>query len=351
MIKKKQKKEIKILGAGIAGLTAGIILAKNGYNVKIFEKRPNIGSYFEKDVHSIRNYLNNYDVLEKYKSIGITLKHAQPIFEEYRFAPSLKSLRIYSKEKPIFYNFIRGFKDNRSLDMQLLKTAKNLGVKILFNEKSKKNNKFNIIATGTKKITGVAFGKHYKLNSKTASNNQAVYYFLNEEYAPRGYIYVSPFFDEFSVVVTTTKKIKKSNLQKNFNEFVKNNELVKGLLNQSTPQNEIFGSGFFDIPKTAVLNNNQIKIGEAAGFIDANTGFGVHYAIISGYLAARSLIEEKNYDTLWKKEIGEELKEGLQKRIQREKSNPAIEENPIESLIKKYGSNISIEMYKKAKKG
>ncbi|MDD5739126.1 MAG: NAD(P)/FAD-dependent oxidoreductase [Candidatus Pacebacteria bacterium] len=349
MTTNKQKKEIKILGAGIAGLTAGIILGKSGYNVRIFEKRPNVGSYFEKDVHSIRNYRENYDVLKKYKSFGIILQHAQPIFEEYRFAPSSKNLRIYSKKRPLFYNFIRGYKDSRSLDMQLLKIAKKFGVKIFFNKKIKENDTFNIIATGTKEVTGMAFGRHYKLNSKVA-NNKTIYYFLNKKYAPGGYIYLSPFFDEFSLVIATTKILAKSNLQKKFNEFIKNNELVKKLLDQSVFQNEIFGFGFFDVPKTAT-SNNQLRVGEAAGFIDANTGFGVHYAIISGYLAAQSLIKHKNYDTLWKKEIGKELKEGLQKRIRREGNSLSAPTNQIEYLIKKYGPNISAETYKNETKG
>lgn len=39
-------------------------------------------------------------------------------------------------------------------------------------------------------------------------------------------------------------------------------------------------------------------VGEAAGFQDYLFGFGIRYAMLSGALAARSLIEGSNYDTL-----------------------------------------------------
>ena len=91
-----KKKQIKILGAGISGLVSGIILAKNGYPVKIFEKRSRVGSFLKKDIHTLKNYYYGYDVIEKYKELGIKISHFYPIFKEFRFSPSLKHIEIYS---------------------------------------------------------------------------------------------------------------------------------------------------------------------------------------------------------------------------------------------------------------
>ncbi len=38
---------IKIAGADISGLSAGVILAEKGFDVQIFEKRSEVGSFFE----------------------------------------------------------------------------------------------------------------------------------------------------------------------------------------------------------------------------------------------------------------------------------------------------------------
>ncbi len=64
----EKNKQIKILGAGISGLTTGIILSKHGYQVEIFEKRLRIGSFFEDCIHSVKNFFD-IDILEYYKNI------------------------------------------------------------------------------------------------------------------------------------------------------------------------------------------------------------------------------------------------------------------------------------------
>lgn len=39
----KTKKEVLIVGAGLGGLTAGMLLQHNGYNVTILEKADRVG--------------------------------------------------------------------------------------------------------------------------------------------------------------------------------------------------------------------------------------------------------------------------------------------------------------------
>ena len=48
---------------------------------------------------------------------------------------------------------------------------------------------------------------------------------------------------------------------------------------------------------------NQCLIGEAAGFQDCLAGFGMIYALKSGYHAARSIIENSDYDRLWQADM------------------------------------------------
>jgi len=52
---------IKILGAGLSGLTAGINLAKNGYEVEIFELRNDCGARFKGDLQGLENWSSKKD--------------------------------------------------------------------------------------------------------------------------------------------------------------------------------------------------------------------------------------------------------------------------------------------------
>lgn len=344
-----QRKQIKILGAGISGLVAGITLAKNSYKVEIFEKRPRIGSFFKKSIHSVRNYFYNYNVIEKYKRLGIDASNFYPIFKEFRYSPSLsKSVEIYSRKEPLFYNFIRGYDDKNSLDNELLKLAKDYGVDIYFDQKIDPNNKnIDIVATGAYCAKYVGYGAHYRNISNIKIDS--IYYFSNNHYAPEGYIYILPFLDEFSLVITTTKIKNKNQLKKRFDKLKKDNNIIKEILKDAEFINEIFGIASFGIPRTAI-KDGKLYIGEAAGFLDATTGFGIHYAIFSGYLAAKAIINNENYDKLWKKHFEQELKAKYSKRINLGKIKIKEQEKITEDLIKQYGNKISIEDYKKIKR-
>lgn len=345
----KKNRQIKILGAGISGLSAGITLAKNGYEVEIFEKRLRIGSYFKKSIHSVRNYFYNYNVIEKYKKLGINASNFYPVFKEFRYSPSLsKSVEIYSEKEPLFYNFIRGYDDKNSLDNQLLKLAKDYGVHVYFDQKIDPNNKnIDIVATGAYCAKYIGYGAHYKNFSNIKIDS--IHYFLNNHYAPEGYIYILPFLDEFSLVIASTKIRDKNQLKKRFSKLKKENNIIKEILKDVKFINEIFGIASFGIPKTAI-RDGKLYIGEAAGFLDATTGFGIHYAIFSGYLAAMATINNENYDKLWKKHFEQELKIKYSRRKNSGKINIKKQEKIIEDLIKQYGNKISIEDYKKIKR-
>jgi flavin-dependent dehydrogenase len=335
--------KIKIAGAGISGLTAGIILSRGGYDVEIFEKRPTVGSFFEKDIHSIRNYWYDYDVIKRYEELGIKISNTYPIFKELRFSPSLKRVEIYSQDRPLFYNFIRGSESEKSFDIELFEAAKKLGVKFNFN-KTVNQKEVDVVATGAPSAMGTAYGEHFEEISDISPNTN--YIFLDKTYAPNGYSYIIPFENEASIVVASTKKDSKEEIKQRFTELKNNNPVVKKVIRNAKIKNEIFGFAFYNIPETAV-RNGKLYIGEAIGFLDAATGFGTHYAILSGYLAAKSIIENKNYDELWKSALEKELEKQYAKRVNLEKINNDGYEKIIGDLIKNFGEKISVSDYGK----
>ncbi len=343
---RNKKRQIRILGAGISGLTSGIILAKNGYPVRIFEKRPRIGSFLEKDVHSLRNYSYNYDIIKKYRKLGIKISNFYPIFKQIRFSSSLKSIEIYSKKKPLFYNIIRGYSDERSIDVDLFNQAKKNGVEIIFDSKfdlDKKSN-IDIVATGAISRKLLAYGQHYK-NISIEPNT--LYFFLRNINNYYAYLYIAPFSEkEASIAIVSTKEGSRDCVKKEFDKLIKENKIIKKIIRKANLENEFFGYASFKIPETAI-RNKKLYVGEAAGFLDAATGYGINFAILSGCLAAYSIIKNKNYDELWKNAFGEELKRRILRRGLMKKIGVKGQKMMIENLIKKYGNKIYIEDYKK----
>ncbi len=63
------------------------------------------------------------------------------------------------------------------------------------------------------------------------------------------------------------------------------------------------------------FQDDKKSVGEAAGFQDYLWGFGIRYAIISGNLIAKSIIEGVDYEMLWKKEIGGLMKTSVSNRL------------------------------------
>ena len=59
--------DIRILGAGISGLTAAINLAKAGYTVEVYERNSDCGRRFLGDMQGLDNYSSKKDVLAMLK--------------------------------------------------------------------------------------------------------------------------------------------------------------------------------------------------------------------------------------------------------------------------------------------
>lgn len=74
------------------------------------------------------------------------------------------------------------------------------------------------------------------------------------------------------------------------------------------------GYANFRLPRTAVQGGHLV-VGEQAGFQDALAGFGMRYALRSGILAARSLLEGQDYTRLWRRELLPLLRTGAANRF------------------------------------
>ena len=77
------------------------------------------------------------------------------------------------------------------------------------------------------------------------------------------------------------------------------------------------GIGSFALKHLLEVNHKEkeiLYIGEAAGLQDFLWGFGMRFAFESGYLAARSIIEDKDYEKMARKEFNKRLKASVVNR-------------------------------------
>lgn len=326
---------VRILGAGLAGLTAAIKLAQAGVSVTVLEKRDFVGRAV--DGHqAIRNYEHNHDQIEYFRQNGIKIDHAKPIHNIIKHAPSGKSMTIQSEGKnPIFYSLKRG-PGEISLEHQLYRQALDLNADVVFNSSSDlASTDADIIATGGLHNNIWAYGSVY---ADANVDRETILFFMNNEYCPKGYIYAIPYENEITIAATTFEI--GCPLPKLFQNFIKENPVIRDALNGATFLNHTSGFEYANIPKTAVINGKKI-IGSAAGFIDPSRGFGIKYSLLSGMLAAKSIKENSDYDILWKSAFEKELLDGFKRRLLLER----MSNEDYEKFI--MNEKISIKQYDK----
>ena len=297
------EKEINILGAGISGLSCAIILQRNGYTVNVYEKKSDVGMRFNNDWQALENWSDDIDVLKQIESYGIdtTFKY-EPINSLYFHLGKKKKLLDVKNGA---YLVCRG-KEKGSLDTDLLKQAKNLGVKVYFN--SRMVDTIHIDATGPKKGNILARGILFLTKSV-----DSYYMAIGEEIAEGFYSYL--LIRKGHGTIATVFGSKNSNRS---NEFLKNtiDQFSNYIDKKELLEGKKFGGyGNFEIKKNLRDKNGALLIGEAGGFQDYFWGFGMRYAIQTSYLAARSIMDNESYEELIKANIALKMKHSLRNRV------------------------------------
>lgn len=329
--------KISILGAGIAGLVSAIKLSEKGHNVTIYEQFSEIGKSQGNDAQAIRNYDLQGDQLAIWKNSGLNLKYAKPINKIIKYAPSGKRMEVFSKDGPLFYSLKRGI-SKKSVDQQLYQLAQKNNVAIEFNSK-KVLNEVDIIANGGIFRNIWAYGFVYK---DVNVDPKTILFFMDNKYAPQGYVYFLPYGkNEVSIAITSFDF--NAPLPILLSKFVKENTLVKSLVEKGTLINKFAGKAYFNLPNSAEIAGKKF-VGGAAGFTEPARGFGVKLALDSALLLADSINNNKNYDLLWKKAFREELIESFKRRLVLEK----MSNNDYEQLI--LAEKLPVTKYEKVPK-
>ncbi|MCC7430278.1 hypothetical protein IT568_05505, partial [bacterium] len=233
--------------------------------------------------------------------------------------------KIYSfTSKRNFYYLIQRGKEKGRLDQTFYELAKNYGAKVIFNSKLAEN-KMKINATGPKVTSAMAFGFTFETDAK-----QRNFILLDNDFAPKGYAYLLT-RNGFGTVATAfygDYRQGKFYLEKCFERFSQISPFESGETKYFACRGSYFPT------ETLVSDNGILTIGEAGGLQDYLLGFGLRYAILSGFYAAQSILTGENFDELWKKEFEQPLKASLLNRYAFEKMSNDDFEKLLPKVVK-----------------
>ncbi|HEV7921549.1 MAG TPA: NAD(P)/FAD-dependent oxidoreductase [Thermoanaerobaculia bacterium] len=297
-----QGRLIRIAGAGPSGLAAAISLARGGRAVEVHEAKPDVGTRFIGDLQIIESASEKEPVPEFLDRIGIARNFYFRPADWATFFDHRGNARVIRSRAPYGW-FIRRGAEEGTLDRGLLAQARDLGVNVIFNSRIQEA---DIVATGPAAPDGLA----REMTWRTGEPERVDVYF-DHKLSPGGYSYLF-ILDGIATfgcaIVSSFRKI---------DQYFEHSLAAAQRLHRFViPAETRTGYSYMNFHlKQLATRDGARYVGEAAGFQDYLFGLGIRYALTSGALAARSIIEERDFDELWQAELGPKQETSLVNRF------------------------------------
>ena len=285
-------KPIHILGAGLSGLSAAIVLANAGKEVHVYDVRKDSGARFDGDFQGIENWTSSPDFFDEMRSWGIDPDSFKSDSFSIVDLAHPDDVITQPKTDGIAFRVVERGTDEHCIDQGLKKLALEAGA-IIHYDTRKNPQECNIIAAGPKDSSAIAFGEIFYTDHPNHVTLQ-----LNDKLAPGAYSYLI-IIDGVGLICTCLwRKQKRSSryLNETIAWYEENYELNR------RPIKRVGGKGDFSLPAKYV-HEGRYYVGEAGGLQDFMWGFGMRYAITSGALAAQSILGECNYEVEIRKRL------------------------------------------------
>ena len=295
---------ITVVGAGPAGLACAIVLARGGRKVLVREWKATVGHRFHDDFQGLDNWSSALDCLEELAASGVAPEFERtPVHETTAFDSAGKAHEIRSA-RPLYYLLRRGPAAG-SLDRGLLAQAEAEGVEFRFNDRVRRTEGPTILAAGPRRADVIAAGYLFETDHDDGS-----WFSIDQKLAPGGYAYL---------LVHEGRGTLASCMFTKFNRQAHHVGLASAFFAEKTgvemrDARKFGGYGSWSVGQPPVQGGHPV-IGEQAGFQDALAGFGLRYAMGSGILAARCLLEGLDYAEEWRREILSRVKTGIANRL------------------------------------
>lgn len=295
---------VTVVGAGPAGLACAIILARGGRRVIVHERRSRVGARFHGDFQGLENWSDGIDVLDELAEAGIQpgFEHC-PVSHVTAFDGWGGRYEIRS-DKPLYYLVRRGSGAD-TLDHALLEQAVASGVEVRLGSYLRSVFGPAVVATGPARPGIMAVG--YLFETDRPDGQWACF---SDRMAPGGYAYLLVQNGQGTVATCLFRDFARSDeyLARTVEFFAEHARMdMHGV-------RPFGGVGNYGLPCWGE-HEGHLLVGEHAGFQDALAGFGMRYAIRSGLLAARSLLEGSDYESLWRRSLLPAIRQGISNRL------------------------------------
>jgi flavin-dependent dehydrogenase len=295
---------IRIAGAGPSGLAAAIILGRAGRAVEVHEAKGDVGTRFIGDLQIIEGASETETVPAFLDRLGIERNFYFRPADWATFYDHRGRGRVIRSNEPYGYFIHRGAEEG-TLDRGLLAQAQRAGAKVVFNSRLSAD-QADIVATGPASPDGLAKEMTWRSN-----DDELIDVYFNHNLAPGGYSYlfILDGVATFGCAIVADFK----QIDTYFDHSLASARRLHGF---DVPADARTGYSYMNFHlKRAATSNGARFVGEAAGFQDYLFGLGIRYALTSGSLAARSILEERDYDELWKSELETKQKTSLVNRF------------------------------------
>ena len=268
------------------------------------EAKPEVGARFIGDLQIIEAASEREPVPEFLTRIGIeTNFYFRPVMGATFFDHRGRGRTIRSS-KPYGY-FVRRGPQEGSLDRGLLAQAEQAGVQVLFNSRLAAQDA-DIVATGPASPDGLA----REMTWETGEPERVEVYF-NHHLSPGGYSY---FFILDGVATFGCAIV--ADFRKIDEYFDHSLAAARAMHSFDVPAETRTGYSYMNFHlKRRATKDGARYVGEAAGFQDYLFGLGIRYALTSGWLAAQSILEKRDFDELWSAALGAKQETSLVNRF------------------------------------
>jgi flavin-dependent dehydrogenase len=269
---------IRIAGAGPAGLTAAIVLARHGRPVELFERHAQVGVRLTGSVHGVENWTSSRDFLDELRAMQLATSFDCHPCRELVITDGRRS-RTVSSVEPLFYFVLRGDLPG-ALERGLLQLARVAGFVVRLGQAAPPE--VDLVATGGHSDHSFCVEAGFRFRTRAPDLAVAL---VHPEAAPGGYAYllIRAGVGSLCTVLFHHRRDARRALQDAHRLIAR-----VASFDVSDPQ-PTGGYGSLRLP--AVFGEARAKrIGEAAGLQDALWGFGIRKAMASGHLAAQAVL-------------------------------------------------------------
>jgi flavin-dependent dehydrogenase len=329
--------EIGIIGAGPAGTMTGLLLARAGYEVTIFEKTQSI----------VRRLCGEYlcpkgvELLKSYSLFNQTCFSFMPL-NGMIISPSLgESITCDFPQTDRQWNGVSV--DRKMFDQRLLDLAIESGVKVIYNTSIRKITNDNglwilenqledefychllVAADGRTSTVAKLLNHSAKLNTSRIAIHcylpRLKHFGLRHGemhiFKDGSYCGINPISDKevnLSFVVDSSK-VRSNNLHELCNNYLKQSNRLCETFGQ-IPDNTILSTITpLKNVNTHVAGNGLAYVGDASGFIDPLTGEGIYNALLSATVLVDAIQSESTIETALQTYKKNKNKIQLQKKI------------------------------------